>query len=177
MILFLNSASSLPFSPNALWIAQRAVCLKALLTQTCIIHWINNCTAKSWSFRILSCFSFLFPDLLQLWISQQYWGWRVVGWEGQEVQGVDVIITGSVEQGMDLGIFFPVSFPISAEPVELWIWLVSTADKHQALGHGGRCCHLARVAPEPTPWDEAAAAAHFHTLGILSKPLSGEWPT
>lgn len=43
----------------------------------------------------------------------------MVGWEGQEVQGVDVIIAGSVEQGMDLGIFFPVSFPISAEPVEL----------------------------------------------------------
>lgn len=139
MILFFNSASSLPLYPNA----QRAACLKALLAHTvlCVmIHWINNFPAKFWSFRFLLCSSFIFPYLLQLWISQQLL--RMVS-GGKGGSGV----VGSYDYCLalwsrDLGISFPVSFPISAEPVELWIWLVSTADKTRPWATVGKIVTL-----------------------------------
>lgn len=55
------------------------LCDVPLLAQiiSCVkIHWINNFPAICWYFRILSCFSSLFPNiwhLLLLWISQQLW--------------------------------------------------------------------------------------------------------
>lgn len=71
-------------------------------------HWINHFPAKCWSFRIIFCFSFLFLNLLQLWISQQQL--RVSRWEGQEVKGA-VIIVWLCGAGSRSGDFLPSEFP------------------------------------------------------------------
>lgn len=169
--LVFTSASSLPFSPQHPVSCPKGCMSEALLAQSAlcvIIHWINNFPAKCWSFRIILCFSFLFLNLLQLWLSQQQL--RMSRWEGQEVKEL-WLLSGSVEQGADLGISFPLSFPISAVSgaVSLACELMNT--RLEPRGE-----KLSPCSPVPTHWDKAAALlCPLRNSGSFKN--AGEWPS
>lgn len=138
--LVFTSASSLPFSPQHPVSCPKGCMSEALLAQSAlcvIIHWINNFPAKCWSFRIILCFSFLFLNLLQLWLSQQQL--RMSRWEGQEVKGA-VIIVWLCGAGSRFGDFLPSKFPhfSSQWSCESGLW----ADEHQTGAMGGEAVTL-----------------------------------